>query len=169
MQFGLVDRVVELDSGRRIVAVKCVTMAEEYLAEHFPDFPVLPGVLMLECMVEAARWLVHEAQDFAHGLVLLESVSGVTYKSFVAPGQSLRVEVTCKELQERSSSFAGVGTCGDRGTVRGRFKLRHSRLAHGPGDRWASERRIIDEARRRWSVMRRLENWVQGEQGSSGQ
>jgi len=144
---------MELDPGRRIVAVKSVTLAEEYLADHFPTFPVLPGVLMLECMVEGARWLVHQAHDFAHSLVLLESVQGVTYKSFVAPGQVLRVEVACKELTHESSAFAGVAMCGDRETLRGRFKLRHGNLASRSAGWAATDRRIIAEARRRWSLI----------------
>ena len=51
MKFVLIDRIVELSRGERIVADKAVTLTEEYLADHFPDFPVLPGVLMLETMV----------------------------------------------------------------------------------------------------------------------
>ena len=64
MKFGFVDSIVELSRGERIVAVKAVSLAEEYLADHFPTFPVPPGVLMLEALVESAAWLVRDAQDF---------------------------------------------------------------------------------------------------------
>ena len=57
MRFILVDRISELEAGRRIVAHKALSLAEEYLADHFPKFPVLPGVLMLEAMVQASAWL----------------------------------------------------------------------------------------------------------------
>ena len=57
MRFTLIDRIVELEPGVQITAVKNLTMAEEYLADHFPHFPVMPGVLMLEAMTQAAAWL----------------------------------------------------------------------------------------------------------------
>ncbi|MGC8553857.1 MAG: 3-hydroxyacyl-ACP dehydratase FabZ family protein, partial [Phycisphaerae bacterium] len=57
MQFTLVDRLLELDPGKSIVMTKQVSMAEEYLADHFPRFPVLPGVLMLEAAIQASAWL----------------------------------------------------------------------------------------------------------------
>ena len=53
MRFTLIDRIVELEQGARITAVKSVSLAEEYLRDHFPRFPVLPGVMMLEAMTQA--------------------------------------------------------------------------------------------------------------------
>ena len=58
VKFNLIDRIEEV-SDTRLVAVKYVSLAEEYLADHFPTFPVLPGVLMLEAMTQAAGWLLH--------------------------------------------------------------------------------------------------------------
>ncbi len=129
MKFVLIDRIVELESGRRIVTEKALSLAEEYLADHFPAFPVLPGVLMLEAMVQSAAWLVRERLDFAPSLVLLKEARNVTYKSFLAPGQVLRVEAECKSLDEDESVFAGRGVLGEREIVKGRFTLRHLRLA----------------------------------------
>ena len=56
MRFNLVDRIVEVQPGRSLQAVKNLTLGEEYLADHFPTFPVMPGVLMLETLVEAGAW-----------------------------------------------------------------------------------------------------------------
>ncbi len=154
MRFSLIDRVLELEPAERIVAVKAVSLSEEYLAEHFPTFPVLPGVFMLECMVEAAAWLVRSAQDFAHSVVLLESAKGVTYKSFVAPGHLLRVEVTCLRLAPQASRFSGVGHCDGREVVKGRFSLTHFNLASRSPGLASVDRRIIQEARCRWSLVR---------------
>lgn len=154
MKFGLIDRVIEIDGAKRLVAVKAVSLSEEYLAEHFPTFPVFPGVLMLECMVEAARWLVYVAEDFAHSLILLESTRGITYKSFVAPGRLLRVEVTCRRLDEWASEFEGAGYCEGSQVVKGRFVLRHLNLAARSPELASTDRRIIEEARRRWSLVR---------------
>ena len=70
MRFDLLDRIIELQPGVRITAVKCLTMAEEYLADHFPNFPVMPGVLMLEAMTQAGAWLVRVERGFRpqHGV-----------------------------------------------------------------------------------------------------
>lgn len=129
MKFVLVDRILELESGRRAVADKALSLAEEYLADHFPAFPVLPGVLMLEALVQTGAWVVREHLDFRPTLVVLKEARNVTYKSFVSPGQVLRVEVECGELNETDSRFTGRGLLGDREIVKARFTLRHLTLA----------------------------------------
>src|SRR5439155_12580868 len=92
VKFNLIDRIEQL-SDDRIVAVKYVSLAEEYLADHFPTFPVLPGVMMLEAVTQAAAWLLHHRQDFAKSMAVLKEARNVKYGSFVAPGNFLRVEV----------------------------------------------------------------------------
>jgi 3-hydroxyacyl-[acyl-carrier-protein] dehydratase len=129
MKFVLIDRIVELESGRRIVAQKAVSLAEEYLADHFPKFPVLPGVMMLEAMVQAAAWLVRERLDFAPSLVVLQEARNVTYKSFVTPGRVLTIEAVCSELDAEHSVFAARGEVDGREIVKGRLTLRHLHLA----------------------------------------
>ena len=129
MKFVLIDRISELEPGRRIVAHKALSLAEEYLGDHFPSFPVLPGVLMLEAMVQASAWVVREALDFGPSLVLLKEARNVTYKSFVAPGQVLTIEADCKELAAEQSVFAARGTVDGREIVKGKLTLRHLSLA----------------------------------------
>lgn len=129
MKFVLLDRILELESGQRIVAEKALTLAEEYLADHFPRFPVLPGVLMLEAMTQAGAWLVREHFDFAPSLVLLKEARNVTYKSFLAPGQTMTIEAECKALTDTESAFAATGRVGDREIVKGRLTLRHLSLS----------------------------------------
>ncbi len=154
MRFGLIDRIVEIEPARRIVAVKAGSLSEEYLAEHFPTCPVLPGVFMLECMVEAASWLVRLAQDFSHSVVLLESAAGVTYKDFVAPGQLLRVEVDCLRLAPQASRFSGAGYCDGSEVVKGRFALTHFNLASRSPALAAVDRRMIEQLQNRWAMLR---------------
>ncbi|HEX5445871.1 MAG TPA: 3-hydroxyacyl-ACP dehydratase FabZ family protein, partial [Pirellulales bacterium] len=91
MRFTLIDRIVDLQPGAKIRAVKNLSLAEEYLADHFPGFPVLPGVLMLEAMTQAAAWLVRVSDDFAHSMVVLKEARNVKYNQFVEPGQTLSV------------------------------------------------------------------------------
>jgi len=128
MRFTLVDRVIE-KSAERAVAVKCVTLAEEYLQDHFPSFPVLPGVMMLEAMVGTARELAGDPR------LVLGSVRGLRYGQFVPPGSVVRIEVDRKvgEL-----SFAGkvilTGSAGELGATAasGRFELRAIRGCRVP-------------------------------------
>ncbi len=147
MKFVLIDRIVELESGRRIVAHKALSLAEEYLADHFPRFPVLPGVLMLEALVQASAWIVREKLDFAPSLVLLKEARNVTYKSFLAPGQVLKIESDCQELDEGQSVFAARGCVGEREIVKGRLTLRHVSLAAADAA-WAdTDARLRTDAR----------------------
>ena len=86
-----IDRIVELESGQSLVAVKNLSLAEEYLADHFPGFPVMPGVLMLEALTQAGAWLIREHEDFAHSIVLLKQAKTIKYGSFVEPGRQLEL------------------------------------------------------------------------------
>ena len=90
MPFCLVDKVLEQDQTHA-VTLKVVSLAEEYLQDHFATFPALPGVFMLEAMVQAAR-LVADAKDPSTRWVLGE-VKALKYGSFVRPGDTLRVRV----------------------------------------------------------------------------
>lgn len=151
MKFSLVDKVVEIQRGTRIVTVKAVTLAEEYLADHFPTFPILPGVFMLQVMVESASWLVRDALDFAPPVILLREAKNVTYKSLVKPGQLLRVEVTCRKLSSAESDFEGTGFCGETEAVRGRFGLIHFSAAERRGLPLAADQRLVADARAQWA------------------
>lgn len=137
MKFVLIDRIVALESGRRIVAEKSLSLAEEYLAEHFPTFPVLPGVLMLEAMTQASAWVVRERTDFAPSLVLLKEARNVTYKSFLSPGCVLTVESECTDWSDQTSDFLARGRVGEREIVKGRLTLRRLSLSEAGAD-WAS-------------------------------
>jgi len=92
MHFNLVDSVLEIRDDR-IVTVKNVTAAEEYLQDHFPTFPVLPGVLMIEAMVQAARMLGERGRPGTTDRMVLGSVRALKYGSFVKPGDAMRIEV----------------------------------------------------------------------------
>lgn len=144
MHFSLVDTVLELSAGApgtpaRIVTLKNVSAAEEYLQDHFPTFPVLPGVLMIESMVQAARRLLAE-RDPALARHVLGSVRALKYGSFVRPGEALRVTVTLDDDSEsplfhfkgsaevvRPAGDAASGSGGGAtspSAVSGRFTLR---------------------------------------------
>ena len=153
MKFILVDRITELVLGRRICTIKSLSLAEEYLGDHFRTFPVMPGVLMLESMVQSAGWLVRATEDFAHSMVLLASARNVTYKSFITPGGVLRMEVDCKRMDADRSEFVGRGFCEDREMVKARITLDHLNLAQRSRNLEAVDRELITQARTQFALI----------------
>ncbi|MBQ7029891.1 MAG: beta-hydroxyacyl-ACP dehydratase, partial [Thermoguttaceae bacterium] len=85
MYFSLIDKIDELNPGDSIVATKSLSMAEEYLRDHFPKFPVMPGVLMIEAMTQASAWLVRVGENFAHSVVVLKETKNVKFGQFLQP------------------------------------------------------------------------------------
>lgn len=134
MRFTLLDRITELQPGVKVSAIKNLTLAEEYLADHFPGFPVMPGVLMLEALTQAAAWLVRASEDFAHSMVVLKEVRNIKYSNFVEPGQTLVVSAEILEQDERLTRLKGQGTVEGAVTVSGRLILERYNLAdEAPG------------------------------------
>jgi len=128
MRFDLVDQVLEYD-GDRVVTVKSVTASEEYLGDHFPTFPVLPGVMMLEAMVQAARRMLEADPETARqGPWVLAEVKQVRYGNMVRPGEQLRLTVTRATADARRRTFKGVGAVREQNAVQGRFVLTPARL-----------------------------------------
>ncbi len=153
MRFILIDKIVSLESGKEIKAVKSVSLAEEYLADHFPTFPVLPGVLLLEGLVESASWLVREAENFAHSMILLEQARNVKYRSFLAPGARIEYTVQARTIEENISSFNGFGLSEGQKIVDARFGLRHFNLADQSSAMAAVDARIIENMKKRWKIL----------------
>ena len=109
MQFILIDRIVELNEGSDITAIKALSIAEEYLQDHFPLFPVMPGVLMLEGLFQASAWLVRKSEDFANSIVLLKEARNVKYAGFVAPGQTMTIKATIVKQDETTTTVKANG------------------------------------------------------------
>lgn len=123
MRYTLIDRILELEPGAKIVAVKALSLAEEYLDDHFPLFPVMPGVLMLEAMAQTAAWLVRATEDFAHSTVVIKEARNVKYADFVEPGQSLVVTCEITGQDERDTKIKASGTVDGRMAVSARLVL----------------------------------------------
>lgn len=129
MRFSLIDYIERLTPGSEISAVKNLSMAEEYLADHFPGFPVMPGVLMLEAMTQAAAWLVRVSEDFAHSIVVLKEARNVKYGQFVEPGQTLRVVAEIVSQTDRETQVKARGTVDGANTVSARLLLERYNLS----------------------------------------
>ncbi len=156
VQFTLIDRIVELEENRRLVAVKGLSLAEDYLEYHFPRFPVMPGVLMLEALSQASMWLILKSTDFACPLVTLEEARNIKYAGFVSPGGVLRVQV---ELGNRSedgrTTVRARGTVDDALVVSGRLVMRERSLADESPDGAVLDARMRSSLRDRFELLYR--------------
>lgn len=153
MKYILIDKIVSFEEGKTLTAVKCVSLAEEYLGDHFPTFPVLPGVLLLQGLVESASWLVRKTEDFAHSMVLLEEARNVKYKSFLAPGSRIEYTVQAKVIEENVSSFTGQGIADGEKILEARFGLRHFNLADRTPAMAATDAQVIQAMKTRYNLL----------------
>jgi len=149
VKFILLDKVTDLVPGQKVEAVKALSLAEEYLGDHFPSFPVLPGVMMIEALVQTAAMLVRVTNGFDKSMVILQEARNVKYKSFVKPGNVLRMSVTAKTIERESSSFLAEGHIGDQPMVEARLKLRHFNLSDTDANLRVVDERLILEMKRR--------------------
>jgi 3-hydroxyacyl-[acyl-carrier-protein] dehydratase len=147
MRFNLIDRIVELEPGVLITAVKALTMAEEYLADHFPHFPVMPGVLMLEAMTQAGAWLVRASEDFAHSMVVLKQATNVKYGQFLEPGQTLVVTAEILKSGEGETKLKTRGAVNQHTIVSARLTLAQYNLADTRPDYAATDESLREELR----------------------
>ncbi|MFI4874978.1 MAG: 3-hydroxyacyl-ACP dehydratase FabZ family protein [Blastopirellula sp. JB062] len=123
MRFTLIDRITDLVPGERIIATKCLSLAEEYLQDHFPRFPVMPGVLMLEAMTQTSAWLIRATEEFAHSVVILQEARNVKYADFVEPGEVLTVTAEWVKQEDRLTSLKVKGTVAGNMAVSARLVL----------------------------------------------
>ena len=153
MKFNLIDKVESL-SDDKIVAVKYVSLAEEYLADHFPTFPVLPGVMMLEAITQAATWLLHHRTKFAKSIAVLKEARNVKYGSFVAPGNFLRVEVDYIKDTAGGASFKAAGDVNGKQALQARVELAYFNLGEKQPELANLDARMAEHNRTRWSVLK---------------
>lgn len=147
MRFWLLDRIRCFTPHEKLTAVKNVSLAEEYLADHFPEFPVLPGVFMLEAAAQCAAWLIRLSGDYQHSVVVLKETRAVKFTDFVTPGNALEISVeqTSRSDGESAFSFRGAvdgGTC-----VTGRLVMQFYNLADEDPKMADLDARMIDYQR----------------------
>ena len=114
--FLLVDKVVELESNQRIRAIKNVTFNEPYFTSHFPGRPVMPGVLILEALAQAAGLLAFDAMGQVpdeNNIYYFVGIDGARFKRPVEPGDQLVLEITIDRVRGGVWKFNGVARVGD--------------------------------------------------------
>lgn len=153
MRFTLLDRVTAITPGQSITAIKTLSLAEEYLADHFPRFPVMPGVLMLEAMTQAAAWTIRLGEDFAHAIVVLRTAKNVKYGDFVQPGRILTVTAEVLSQDATTTKVKASGMVGDRTSLTARLVLERYNMADRLPYGDALDARVRAEMRRLWAVL----------------
>ncbi len=99
--FLLVDRILELEPGRRATGIKNVTVNEFFFPGHFPDYPVMPGVLILEAMAQVAAAAVLSLESFKGKVPLFAGVSEARFRKPVVPGDTLKLDVEITKLRSK--------------------------------------------------------------------
>jgi 3-hydroxyacyl-[acyl-carrier-protein] dehydratase len=149
MRFHLIDRVLEVEPAKRIRMVKNLTLGEEYLADHFPTFPVMPGVLMLQTLVEGAAWLLRITEDFRHSVIVLREARNVKYGNFMQPGHHMIVTVEMADYSPTTADavFKGKGEMDGSSTVTAKFTVTRYNLKDRDPALEPADQRIIQQLR----------------------
>jgi 3-hydroxyacyl-[acyl-carrier-protein] dehydratase len=145
MRFRFIDRLTHLEPGKRIEGVKRLLASERYLDDHFPKFPIMPGVLMLETMYQAAMWLVRKTEDFAHSAVVLKEARNVKFTGFVKPGQDLVVTAEVKKQDGNRTTFMTQGSVDGKQVASARLVVEAFQI----GDRYPQRAAAEDYMRRK--------------------
>jgi 3-hydroxyacyl-[acyl-carrier-protein] dehydratase len=153
MRFNLIDRIVAVEPGRTIRAVKNLTLGEEYLADHFPTFPVMPGVLMLETLVEAGAWLLRITDDFRHSIIVLREAKNVKYGTFMEPGRQMTITAELVEENGSLVTFKGKGEVEGASMVSARLTLARSNLGERKPALRATDERIVQHLRQMHTLL----------------
>jgi 3-hydroxyacyl-[acyl-carrier-protein] dehydratase len=109
--FLLIDRVIEMERKMRIVAIKNVTLNEPHFVGHFPDYPIMPGVLMVEAIAQAGgALLLTEIEDRDQKLMVFTGIEQAKFRKAVVPGDQLRIEVTVLNWRRKAVKLLGMAT-----------------------------------------------------------
>ena len=127
MKYSQLDRITSLEPGKQITAERTLRAEEEYLKDHFPLFPVMPGVMMLEALQQAAAWLLHVGDAFEYPVVLLREAKGVKFGDFLAPGETLEISATIVKDDGHQATVKATASKKGRVTVNARLVMERHR------------------------------------------
>ena len=148
MKFHLVDRITKVVGDSSLEAVRTLSLGEEYLADHFPGNPVMPGVLMLESMVQAAAWLIRISTDFEKSMVMVREARNVKYGKFIEPGDTLRVSVEKLKASDDTTTFRATGSVDGETVVSARIIMEAFDLAERDPALAANDKLVLENMKR---------------------
>jgi 3-hydroxyacyl-[acyl-carrier-protein] dehydratase len=155
MYFSLIDKIDFLEPGKRIVATKSLSLAEEYLQDHFPNFPVMPGVLMLEALAQSSAWLIRVSDDFAHSIVVLKEARNVKYARFVQPGQTLVIESEIVQAEGNLVTLKAEGSVEGQTNLKAKLILCRYNFSDTDPSQIAIDQKVTAEMRERFKILYR--------------
>lgn len=132
MKYRQLDRITLLTPGKVLIAERTLRADEQYLEDHFPRFPVMPGVMMLEALHQASVWLIRVTDEFKTPLVLLREVRGVKFGDFLAPGETLKITAEFLKQDGDRVTIKANAMKGERVTVTARLVLQRCHSSDPP-------------------------------------
>jgi len=131
MRWLWIDAFVEFESGRRAAAIKNITLAEEYLHDHVPGYPVFPPALVIEGMAQTAGILVGEARGFQEN-VILAKVRRAEFSDYALPGDQIRYDAVLDSIDDRAGVTSGTVLKNDKQMAQVDLIFSHVRPGAGP-------------------------------------
>ena len=119
--FLLIDRIIEIEPGKRAVGIKNVTINEEFFQGHFPDYPVMPGVLIVEAIAQVGAVAMLQLEEYKGRIAFFAGLDNVRFKRQVKPGDTLRIEVELGQFRRGVGTGTGTATVDGQVACRGEF------------------------------------------------
>jgi 3-hydroxyacyl-[acyl-carrier-protein] dehydratase len=111
--FLLVDRIIEVEPAKKAVGIKNVTMNEPYFQGHFPDYPVMPGVLIVEALAQVGACAILSVEEYKGKIAFFAGIDRVRFRGQVKPGDTLQLEVEMTRLRGKIGKGNAVARVGD--------------------------------------------------------
>jgi len=119
--FLLIDRIIEIEPGKRAVGIKNVTINEQFFQGHFPDYPVMPGVLIVEAIAQVGAVTMLQLEEYKGRIAFFAGLDNVRFKRQVKPGDTLRIEVELGQFRRGVGTGTGTATVDGQVACRGEF------------------------------------------------
>lgn len=119
--FLLVDRIIDIEPGKRATGIKNVTMGDGFFQGHFPDYPVMPGVLIVEAIAQVGAIALLSLEEQRGKIAFFAGIDNVRFKRQVKPGDTLRMEVELGQLRRGVGTGSGTATVDGEVACRGDF------------------------------------------------
>lgn len=112
--FLLIDRIIEIEAGKKVVAIKNVTMNEEFFKGHFPQEPIMPGVLIIEALAQAGAYAILSLDEYKGKIAYFGAIDKAKFRAKVVPGDTLRLEMNIVKLKKSAGIGVGIAYVGDK-------------------------------------------------------